>query len=146
MLYQVAPNLYFGDQQACSANGAIVHACKSPCFTQVSHGFRNPLWIESYNHLYLNIIDSEKPLFVMGLFTKFLAFTEEHIKEGPVVIHCNQGQSRAPSLALVYMAKRLKVLTDASYVAAAREFMQNAPYYPSLGIQLWLRKNWDYIE
>ena len=50
-----------------------------------------------------------------------------------VVIHCNQGLSRAPSIALLWLAKRAKAISSSeSYAAAAQAFLE---IYPELGQQ-----------
>jgi hypothetical protein len=50
--------------------------------------------------------------------------------------------SRAPSLALLYMAKRLQLLPDTDYVCARRVFEQNFPYSPGKGIETYLSSEW----
>lgn len=158
MKIEVARNLSFGDIGAClpgkRAGKAVVHACKAPCHKSAVRYFGksipenhpNFLFLEREKNLYLNMIDPDVPLFRMESFTKFLDFAQRHIKEREVIIHCNRGESRAPSLALLFMAKRLKSLPAESYDAAASEFASKFPCCPSSGIQLWLREHWSEIE
>ncbi len=54
---------------------------------------------------------------MMPSFEAFLRFVDREIPERPILIHCNQGESRAPSLTLLYMAKRLGLLPSNSYAA-----------------------------
>ena len=103
------------NDQSCTngnSNLAVVHACKSPCH-QHSVGYRgklanthpNYLGLEKENDLFLNIIDPAVPLFMPPLFTAFLEFSNKHWRQGKkLLIHCNQGESRAPSLALLFVA------------------------------------------
>jgi predicted protein tyrosine phosphatase len=79
-------------------------------------------------------------------FEAFLKFVDREIAERPVLIHCNQGESRAPSLTLLYMAKRLDALPCDSYVAAATEFRRKYTYNPGRGIETWLTTNWSKIN
>lgn len=131
---------------------AIIHACKSPCH-QRAVGYRgslpqshpNYLVLKKENDLYLNMIDPPQPLFMMPLFTEFLKFTMRNWKTGKTVfIHCNKGESRAPSLALLFLAKGLKSIRAKSYEEAKEDFMKIYPHYmPGAGIQIYLRNNWD---
>ena len=130
----------------------MVHACKSPCH-QHALGYSkslpathpNYLVFERGADLFLNIIDPPLPLFKAPLFAEALRFSQAHAAAGrQLLFHCNQGQSRAPSLALLHLAKNLRWLDAASYEAAAREFVQVYPSYtPGRGIQLYLEEHWD---
>ena len=93
----------------------MVHTCKSPCH-QSAVGYQgklpnthpNYLVLETENNLFLNIIDPLAPLFMPPLFTAFLAFANKHWGQGKkLLIHCNQGESRAPSLAMLFWQKEL---------------------------------------
>jgi predicted protein tyrosine phosphatase len=64
--------------------------------------------LEREYDLYLNIIDPPVPLFKPPLFSSFLVFADKHWRSGKkLLIHCNQGESRAPSLALLFLEKKL---------------------------------------
>ncbi len=82
---------------------------------------------------------------MMPSFVAFLAFVDREISDREVLIHCNQGQSRAPSLALLYMAKRLRSIPDESYDLAAEAFRSQFSYRPGEGIKRWLAMNWQDI-
>jgi predicted protein tyrosine phosphatase len=101
---------------------------------------------ERGHHLYLNLIDPEAPLFMMPSFVAFLAFVDREIAARKVLIHCNQGESRAPSLSMLYMAKRLGLLPNDSYTTAATAFRTQYPFNPSKGITTWLTENWVNIN
>lgn len=154
----ISDRLSFGNESDCThlADGtvAVVHACKEPCHRhavgyttrtiQSSHS--SYLVFERGHHLYLNLIDPPQPLFMMPSFEAFLRFVDREIAERPVLIHCNQGESRAPSLKLLYMAKRLNLLPNDSYGTAATAFRQKYPYNPGRGIQTWLTTNWSKVN
>ena len=151
-LHCVSPNLYFGDLNAghrAAPDAAMVHACKDPCHKQavgydhkLDSGHPSYLKHERGHHLYLNMIDPPKPLFQRATFEIFFEFVDRHISERRVVIHCNQGMSRAPSLTLLYMAKRLQLLPDTDYASARRVFEQQFPYSPGAGIETYLSAEW----
>ena len=63
-------------------------------------------------HLFLNMIDPDTPLFKPPLFDSALSFIDRYFPTRKVLIHCNKGNSRAPSLALLYLAKRARVINS----------------------------------
>lgn len=134
---------------------SVVHACKSPCH-QRAVGYRgsllkthpNYLSLVTGNNLFLNIIDPPKPLFPDELFKVFLNFSRNQWNSGAtILIHCNQGESRAPSLALVFLAKHIKAISNESYDAACADFTKLFPSYtPGTGIQLYLTSRWSMLD
>lgn len=157
-MQEVHNRIFVGCDYECfeSKQGWVtVHACKSPCH-QIAVGYRgslpsnhpNYLVLERKNNLYLNMIDPPQPLFMMPLFTEFLRFTRIHWNNGKnIFIHCNKGESRAPSLALLFLAKVIGKISNESFEKAKEEFMIIYPYYtPGIGIQIYLRENWDAIK
>lgn len=153
---KITDTLFYGDLTAGHAKGtehyAIVHACKDPCH-KLCVGYQNKLpdthphylSAERGNHLYLNMVDPPVPLFKLTSFQIFFEFVDRHITERPVLIHCNQGLSRAPSLTLLYMAKRLNLLPNTNYKDARLEFEKKYPYQPAKGIETFLTNYWDVL-
>lgn len=131
----------FGD-----ADVAMVHACKT-ChkreFGQPKPDADTYLTSEAGDGgLYLNLIDPDVPLFRRELFEQFLAWVEPRYRAGDVVlIHCDKGESRSRSLALL-LAARVGLVPSGSYEAAAAAFGQREPFTPSRGIELFLAQNW----
>lgn len=153
--HHVTDKLCFDDLSGCvkektNSNIAIVHACKEPCHRHavgyqdrsLDSSHLHYLSLEKAHHLYLNMIDPPAPLFKPESFTLFFEFVDREITQRPVLIHCNKGESRAPSLTLLYMAKRLGLLPNESYQAAAAAFSAQYPYKPGKGIATYLGKNW----
>ena len=99
---------------------------------------------ERPGNFYLNMIDPSRPLFMPPLFTEFLRFARLHWEAGEnLLIHCNRGDSRAPSLALLFLAKVVRVLPADGYWEALEKFINLYPnYLPGQGIQIYLGKNW----
>jgi hypothetical protein len=139
-----------------SKQPAMIHAAKDPCHVQAVGSRRLPKDHPEYlsclrgdlgEHLVLNLIDPPLPLFQLKSFQTALDFLDQWMlpsKPG-VEIHCNHGLSRAPSLALLWLAKRSKVLREAdSYPAAAMKFL---PLYPDYsageGIKTFLTDHWN---
>jgi predicted protein tyrosine phosphatase len=134
---------------------AVIHACKSPCH-QRELGYAgslpkthpNYLTVVRGNELFLNIIDPPIPLFPDELFAVFLSFAREKWDAGlRLLIHCNKGESRAPSLGLVFLAKHIRVLPNGSYAEARREFVKRFPNYaPGRGIETYLTTKWQDLD
>lgn len=156
-MQEIHERLFVGSEGDCfrSRSGwAVVHACKSPCHQQAV-GYRgslpsdhpNYLVLEDQQNLFLNIIDPPIPLFKHETFASFLTFSEEHWNKGEnLLIHCNLGESRAPTLALLFMAKRLNALPASSYPEAKQQFAVIFPSYsPGQGIQTFLIQHWNEI-
>ena len=60
-----------------------------------------------------------------------------------LLVHCNQGGSRALSLALLFLAKCRAALSNDSYLEARSEYEKLYPgYKPGPGIQAYLRSKW----
>lgn len=134
---------------------AVIHACKSPCHQQAV-GYRGSLPASHHNYLvlqrehdlYLNIIDPPVPLFKAETFGQFMSFARSKYDSGvSLLIHCNQGESRAPSLALLLLAKHIGTLPNSSYENARFAFQHLYPtYQPGAGIQRFLTDNWSVIQ
>ena len=86
-------------------------------------------------------------MFKPPLFTEFLAFANKHWSQGrKLLIHCNQGESRAPSLAMLFLAKGVFSIPDTSYEVARLEFEKLYPRYnPGKGIETYFSKNWSQL-
>jgi len=154
-MIEIRDRLFVGNETDCRLDGdewAIIHACKIPCHQRavcyrgsLSQSHPNYLILEKENDLYMNIIDPPRPLFRPLLFTSFLEFSGRHWNNGKkLLIHCNKGESRAPSLALLFMAKHLHEIDNSSYAEARQEFEQIFHgYQPGFGIQIYFRDNWN---
>ena len=150
----VHERLYVGAEVDCrkaQEGWAVIHACKSPCH-QTAVGYRgsldkshaNYLILEKDRDLYMNLIDPPVPLFKLESFRHFLEFGSRHWSEGMnILIHCNKGESRAPSLALLLLAKRLGVIDAQSYDDARTQFVEAFHgYSPGQGICTFLQDHW----
>ncbi|NQE53170.1 hypothetical protein C5S29_06220 [ANME-1 cluster archaeon GoMg3.2] len=157
-MIEVYPNLYVGTDSDCFFDSlddwVVVHACKFPCHQKAVgyHGNFHPSHpnyhvLERGPHLFLNMIDPDTPLFNPPLFDSALSFIDRYLPTRKVLIHCNKGKSRAPSLALLYIAKRLQVINSESYATAAKDFRTKfSGYQPGLGIQIYLTEHWTKIK
>lgn len=131
---------------------AILHACKIPCH-QRRLGYRgnlpethpNYLYIKDNRHLYLNMVDMRKPLspvYTNPIMFEAMDFIDEKYPENNVLIHCNRGYSRGPSIALVYLARKGHI-SNVEYERAVTDFIGLYPkYFPGNGMKAYLRSNW----
>lgn len=156
MKKEVYENLYVGSLQDCfteeSEGWAVIHACKHPCHQRavgyrgsLSENHPNYLKLEEGSHLYLNLIDPEdKPLFYPSSFDTALEFISDKIDDKKVLIHCNEGLSRAPSIALLYLANE-GIIKNSSYKSAWQDFKSNyyPNYQPSGGIRIFFNEHWE---
>ena len=157
---EVNANLFIGDDADCNVCArnpefSIVHACKT-CH-QKALGYNrgalpsvhpNYLIYEKGAHLYLNMVDMPGeflPEFTHPIFKTAMDFITREIQNKKVLVHCNYGMSRSPSLGLVYLA-RTGVISKACLEDAANEFEARYPRYsPGTGITLYMRRNWDFL-
>lgn len=73
---------------------------------------------------------------------KTMQFINTYINTQKIIIHCNQGMSRSPSIGLVYLA-RIEFINKISYQDAKNDFLQlYREYNPGRGIELYLQNNW----
>lgn len=75
---------------------------------------------------------------------KILDFIEA--QKWQVYIFCDQGISRSPSVALLYLAKRLKVIPDENFDAARQDFLLLYPMYNPGGIKDFISQHWEEIK
>jgi predicted protein tyrosine phosphatase len=158
-MIEVYPNLFVGDEidyelnVAVQEGWAVVHACKEPYHRQAL-GYRGREAPERHPErlvarrgyrLILNMVDARDPeLFPKEMIDAALDFIDEALsRDLKVLVHCDRGESRSPSIALLYMAARLGELPTESLEAAEEKFRAVYPYYnPQPGIREHLRQNW----
>ena len=154
MLIEVCPNLVVADMEGCGPLGvgnvgAVIHGCKNPCHLRaVGYTGSLPkdhpeyLMARRGDDLYLNIVDAPIPIFRREIFVAALDFLDEHAGSRTIV-HCNNGLSRAPSTACLWLAKRAKVIPQESWLDAKAAFLTRMPSFkPGLGIDTFLTEHW----
>lgn len=141
-------NLYVGGDSDCRKfKGAIVHACQS-CFVNGVHGnIGDKKVFESNNDLYLNLLDISSLSFdyAFPMIKRSIEFIDEHIKDMEVLVHCNFGMSRSPSIALLYMARK-GYIKNTSFKDALNDFRKIYNYYsPGMGMYNYFDRYWKEI-
>jgi|WetSurMetagenome_2_1015567.scaffolds.fasta_scaffold33027_4 hypothetical protein len=155
-MIEVYKNIFVGTEQDCTYSNpigwAFIHACKYPCHAKaVGYSGSLPanhpnylIFIKS-NHLYLNMVDMENellPRFTNPIISEGIKFIDSHIENNKILIHCNQGQSRSPSIALIYLANK-GIINNGSFNEAFHDFIKLYKLYqPGRGIGLYINRNW----
>lgn len=136
----------------------VVHACKEPYHRRLlgysSHGAPKDhpeyLVAERGNRLFLNLVDADDPAYIpQEIVDAALAFIHEGLSSGAqVLVHCNQGESRSPSLGLLYLAAHTDAIPTGSLEAAEEAFRKiYSPYRPKGGMRGFLDEHWgDYVS
>jgi hypothetical protein len=162
-MIEVAPRLFVGNQidyerHVKAKDGqpkdgwAVVHACKEP-YHRDAVGYKGlgcPSDSDEYlfarrgNRLCLNMVDAPKPEFFRpAMIDEAMAFIASFMagSENKVLVHCNQGGSRGPSLALLYL--RRSGMMPMSFDKAVQVFTDAYPaYQPAKGIRAYLEQHW----
>ena len=155
---EVYNNLFCGNEKDFMCNPmaremAVIHACKEP-YHRLYVGYTGRgcpkdspyyYWIEwSPNRLALNMIDAPKPeFFAKPMIDKALEYIEQKLNEGyKVLVHCNEGFSRSPSLCLLYLIKK-GIIKGETLEDCEAEFLKVYPEYnPGEGIRGFLKEHW----
>lgn len=130
----------------------VVHACKEPYhrqalgYTTQGAPKQHPefLLAERPGRLILNLVDVAQVAFVAPIIVDTaLCAIDRHIGEFKVLVHCNQGLSRSPSIALLYLLKHTDALGSRDPNAALLAFRTlYPPYPPAQGMADYVRMNW----
>lgn len=115
-MVEITKNLFIGDDndfKQIDENWYVIHACKDPYHRRLL-GYRTkacPKCDEYYfaergNILYLNLVDATDVKYIPNVvINKALEFIDKHIAQNKILVHCNLGESRSPSIGLLYLRK-----------------------------------------
>ena len=79
-------------------------------------------------------------------FVRALDFIGKWYESKNILINCDLGQSRSPSVGLLYLAKRLHLISDSSFAVARAEFQELYPGYAPSGIADFINSHWNEIN
>lgn len=134
----------------------VMHAAKEPYHRQfVGYTGRacdkdHPEYLKAvrWNEIALNLVDAPDAKYFDPELMKFAVkqCIVLLISKKSVYIHCNQGESRAPGIAMLVLLG-MKVLSD-DYELAQKQFLSIYPNYkPGKGVEDFIRQEWDnYVE
>ncbi len=154
-MIEVYPNLFAGSQDDYERRvkhepgWCVVHACKEP-YHRAALGYSGraaPRTHPEYliarrgHRLILNLIDAADPAYIpKEIVDAALEFIRDGLREGMrVLVHCNQGESRAPTLCLLYLLRETNAITAQTPEAAIHQFSRlYPPYNPAGGLRGFL--------
>lgn len=154
---EIYENLYVGSDEDFKSitdleDWYIIHACKEPYHRQLlgytgrSCDSNHPeyLYAERDDALYLNMVDATNEKYIPNkIMIKAISTIHDKLNAGKkVLVHCNKGESRSPSICLLYL-KYINYFYDFSYDKAKELFRGMYPRYsPNSGVDNWLRNHW----
>jgi len=161
-MIEVYPDLHVGSQDDYEFNvkhqsgWRVVHACKEPYHRQaLGYASRaapktHPEYLIARrgDRLILNLVDADNPsYFSPVIFDAAVEFIHEGLASGAkVLVHCNQGESRGPGVAMYYLGNRTNRL-PVDYVQAEALFRGMYPLFnPSAGVRGFLAASWPALQ
>ena len=136
---------------------SVVHACKEP-YHREAVGYRTPRVDDAHpearvarrgERLMLNLVDMTEPGYVSKeTVDEALTFIHEALLANrQVLLHCNQGSSRSPTLGLLYLLSRTGRFTSRSFDEVMVEFRVLYPRYaPALGMHDFARQHFEHYR
>lgn len=154
------PILYVGsdddDKEAQKRGYYIVSACKDgPYGHRAALGYttqgapKGPQYYHaiSGHRMVLNLIDHADPAFIQedAIFPA-LRFIHKHITAGEkVLVHCNHGHSRGPSVAMMFL--RTIGELPSGFLTSEKVFKSLYPDYdPNVGMRHFVRAHWQQLK
>lgn len=159
MHVQVMDNLFVGDAKDVKLfkgqpKTFVIHACKEP-YHRDALGYtgkaaprnnREYLIARREGCMILNLVDPDTVKYIpQEIMDAAITEIGTQLSLGNrVYIHCNEGKSRAPTIALLYMAGNTNILRTPSLGEAVSDFMKiHEAYNPSKGMMEYLFDNWS---
>lgn len=160
-MHEVLPNLYVGSA-ACFdkhlaplmendtwALWSVVHAAKEPYhretlgYTTRAAPKDHPEYLFAFrgHRLFMNLVDAADPAYIpKALIDVAILFMEDADRQGrKLMVHCNQGRSRSPTLLMLLIAP----LLPADFTEAEEKFKTLCPdYAPADGMRIFAMVNW----
>ena len=158
-MQEVYPNLFVGNQDDYEITVKkqegwyVVQACKDP-YHRAALGYTGRAVAKTHpeyliarrgDRLILNMVDADSPAYIpKEIIDAALDFIYKSLQTGrKVLVHCNQGMSRSPSIAWLYLAKHTDIFKTLDFADAERTFRQLYPIYsPATGVYGYVKLNW----
>lgn len=159
-MVEVCKNIYVGDDNDYyklinKQDWCVLHCCKHPFHCQfvgysgnlpidhIDYAFKSNGNEMALNMVDLNFFNEEYLDYNRNMIEQAFIFLDEHYYNGKkLLIHCNQGQSRSPSLAMLYMARVGELSVD--FETALTNFKSIYPAYnPKKNIFETVKRVWS---
>lgn len=127
--------------------GSVLHCARDPWFVDAKQaGFptmpdtRDTVICIKYNEMALNLVDAADPRYFWDCtINTGLQFITDRMAAGdPILVHCNAGVSRSPSIALLWMWEHGFLDKEFQYVTAQFRNLYR-DYMPGNGVYLYLK-------
>jgi hypothetical protein len=155
-MFKLAEKLYLAqcnESQGLLRQGySLIYSCHWPC-AHSRHkkdlpqciGIKKGLKANGENQsVFIDITNLEIPNYSVEQFNLHLNLIDQVLKRDEVVLISERGESRAPSLALLWMAFRGKMISSSSFAAARSDFTRLYPkYVPWPGWVIFFEQEWD---
>jgi hypothetical protein len=159
-MIEIYPRLFVGaqsdyEQQVRWGSGwRVVQACRDP-YHREALGYKgrgapkdDPEYLiaRRQNRLILNMLDHDDPSYIhkrmMDASLEFMAHWLDRNER--VLVHCNQGNSRGPSIGLLYLGAHTDTFAGLEFHEAERRFRDlYPPYSPRSGVRGFLSAHWS---
>ncbi|MEA2015462.1 MAG: dual specificity protein phosphatase family protein [Actinomycetota bacterium] len=102
------------------------------------------LFKQQQNAIYLNMFDTNNPQHIKHeMINKTLSFMHNNLQNNEkVFVYCSKGESRAPSIALMYMLEYNLVDKNNKPLTTFKNKLYPA-YKPKKGIYLYIKNRWN---
>jgi hypothetical protein len=157
-MIEVHKNLFVGadiDENSIRGQSGwfVIHACKEPYHRQAlgysgraaSKDHPEYLIARRDGCLILNLVDVDNVSFVSPvIIDAALEAIAANIATRNVLVHCNQGQSRSPSIAFLYLLRHTDSFEGLTQNEALSKFGAiYPPFSPARGMADFIRLNWQ---
>ncbi len=159
MIFQhIHPGLYLGDDQEYhlriegQAGWFTIQACAFPYHRKALGYFHEPpkdhpeaAYAYRKRRLILNLLDAPDPADIpRPPIDEALRVIDEQLRAGrQVYLHCNQGFSRSPSIALLFLAAK-GLFGERDFETAEEVFRELYPFYrPNAGMRGFARSHYE---
>lgn len=159
-MIEIYPNLFIGDQfdyesqVKGKSEWRIVHACKEPYhrqalgYTSRAASKTHPEYLIARrdSRLILNLIDPPDPAYVSKeVIDAGLDYIHSNIDTNKILVHCNQGESRSPSIGMLYLGAYTQELPFKDFFEDEEKYRRIYPLYnPGQGIRGFLINHWEH--
>jgi hypothetical protein len=159
-MLRLAERLYLGKCRECQLaavrQASLLYACHWPCararqpyapleacpvLTAIASGRENG------RLKFFNLINTEIPNYQVSQIVHFLDLIDQRLAAADVYLIGEQAESRAPSLALLWLAFRGGHISRSSFAAARADFSRLYPgYAPWPGWVIFCEQEWDALH
>jgi len=156
---RIHPRIFVGNQDdyendvSQRSNWYVIHACKEPYHRNLLgySGRGAPknhpeyLFAKRPNALFLNLIDADDPTYIPKeiIDVALRQIYHQNKIEKSVLIHCNQGESRSPTIGLLYL-NGIGLYSEECYATAKKRFTKIYPKFcPAKGMELFAMEYWQ---